>query len=121
MWWIWSRLWEEENGILVLWVPCQLDSVGYCAVASRFDSCRLLLDLSEKGVYSSYTLPICRPGRNYSYAGAERPWDWKLYYPVKQIFVLGLSSRIVEKSNILKKFLGMVFFMVFQLSEKLSQ
>jgi hypothetical protein len=52
MWWIWSRLWEEEGGFSVLRVPCQLDSVGYCTVASRFDSGRLSLDLSEKGIYS---------------------------------------------------------------------
>jgi hypothetical protein len=51
----WSRLWREESGFSVPRAPCQPDSVGYCTVTSRFDSGRLLLELSERGVYSYYT------------------------------------------------------------------
>jgi len=53
-------------------------------------------------------------------SGAEHPWDWNLFCPVKQIIVLGLSSQSVEKRNFLKKFLSMVFFMALSIGIKIS-
>ena len=35
--------------------------------------------------------------------GAEHPWDWNLYCPVKQIIVLGLSSQSVEKMKLFEE------------------
>jgi len=52
--------------------------------------------------------------------GAEHSLDWNLHYPTKQIFVLGFSSRSVEKMKLFKEFLSMVFFMVLPFCRKIS-
>ena len=32
-------------------------------------------------------------------SGVELPWDWNLYYPTKQIIIIGFSSQSVEKNE----------------------
>jgi hypothetical protein len=36
-------------------------------------------------------------------SGAEHPLDWNLYYPTKEVSVLGFSSRSVEKKKLFEE------------------